>query len=66
MERVAELERLARVAREQAHTTTNRETGEVLLQIARQYERVEFVERRDEIVAIVQGRHSNCSVMPRR
>ena len=37
MRRVAELERLARVAREQARLTTNRETSEVLLQIAHQF-----------------------------
>jgi len=40
MQRVAELERLARVARQQACMTTNRETSEVLLEIARQYESV--------------------------
>lgn len=32
-----ELERLARVARQQARLTANRETSEALLQIARQF-----------------------------
>lgn len=37
MRRVFELERLARVARQQARLTANRETSEALLQIARQF-----------------------------
>ena len=40
MRRVVELERLAKVARQQACMTTDRETSEVLLQIAHKYERV--------------------------
>lgn len=50
MKRVAELERLARVAREQARLTTNRETSEVLLQIAAQYQRVA-----DDRRAVLEG-----------
>ena len=37
MKRVAELERLGLLARQQAGLTTNRETRELLLKIARQY-----------------------------
>ena len=37
MRRVAELERWARVARQQALLTTNRETSEALLEIARKF-----------------------------
>ena len=37
MDRIAELERLARAATQQAGLTSNRETRELLLKIARQY-----------------------------
>ena len=37
MRRVGELEQWARVARQQALLTTNRETSEALLEIARRY-----------------------------
>ena len=37
MKRVAELERWARLATQQARLTSNRETRELLLKIARQY-----------------------------
>lgn len=37
MRRAAELQQLARLARQQALLTTNRETSQVLLEIERQY-----------------------------
>ena len=53
MERVAELEQLGRTAKQQAGLTSNRETRELLLQIARQYA-VAAAERR----AVVGEMHS--------
>ena len=54
MERIAELERLGRVARQQAGLTSDRETREVLLRMADQYVMV-AAERRAELEA---GRQS--------
>ena len=54
MKRIAELERLERVATQQAGLTSNRETRELLLQIARQYAMV-AAERRATLKACRRG-----------
>jgi hypothetical protein len=55
MRRVFDLERLARVARQQARLTTNPETSEALLKIARQ-----FAEAADDRKAALE----NCEHRP--
>jgi len=54
MKRVAELERLGLLARQQAGLTSNRETRELLLQIARQYA-MAAAERRATLKASRRG-----------